>query len=118
MKLALSFGEWLADRRGDMPIQGFALRVGVNPGTISRAERNSTDVLVSTAIRICRGLGLSLTDLFEDWQGVHLPAATQHIQETWQGALMRRDLQRWLVRVLEGNRRNQEMLIIKQLLRC
>ncbi|MBA2681140.1 MAG: helix-turn-helix transcriptional regulator [Ktedonobacteraceae bacterium] len=106
-----SFGTWLEDTRGGMPLRSFAEQVGVDAGTISRTERNCTDVLVPTAVRICRGLGLSLGDFFQNWQGVSIVAADQLGQELWQGALTGVDVQRWLIRLFEGHRRNREMLI-------
>jgi transcriptional regulator with XRE-family HTH domain len=106
-----SFGEWLEDMRGERSLRIFAEQVGVDAGTISRTERNCTDVLVPTAVRICRGLDLSLTDLFEDWLNARLSAAGQLDQQAWQGALTGQDVQRWLLRLLGGHQRNQEMLI-------
>ena len=104
-------GAWLVKKRGSTPLRTFADQVGVDAGTLSRTERNQTEVLVSTVVRICLGLNLSLGEFFQEWQG-RVPAnVVQLAPQHWQGALTARDVQRWLQRVLEGHRRNRDMLI-------
>lgn len=106
-----SFGAWLERTRGEVPLRVFAKQVGVDSGTISRTERECTGVTVATAVRICQGLSLSLSDLFEQWLGRALPRHGQCVQRQCQGILTGRDVQRWLVCILEGHRRSRELLI-------
>jgi len=106
-----SFGTWLENKRGTVPLRTFAEQVGVDAGTLSRTERNCTEVLVSTAVRICWGLDLSLCEFLQDWQGSVWPNAGQLDRELGQGVLTGKDVQRWLLRLLEGHRRNRELLI-------
>ena len=105
------FGTWLEQRRGDAPLRVFAELVGVDAGTLSRTERRQTEVLVTTAVRICLGLNLSLGEFFLEWQGSVPAGFVQLGPEQWQGSLTGRDVQCWLTRVLDGNRRNQDLLI-------
>jgi transcriptional regulator with XRE-family HTH domain len=111
VKQDYSFGAWLEDKRGDMPLRTFAEQVGVDAGTISRTERDCTDVLVPTAVRICRGLGLSVASFFHDWQGTPLLGIYQLREAEWQGALTGQDVQRWLLLLLSGHQRIRELLI-------
>jgi transcriptional regulator with XRE-family HTH domain len=105
-----TFGTWLKDRRGKRSLRTFAQQVGVDIGVISRIERNCTDVLVSTAVRICRGLDLSVADFFRECLETPLSeAAFQFDQEHWHGALTGQDVQRWLLRILEAH--NRELLV-------
>jgi transcriptional regulator with XRE-family HTH domain len=111
MEQNTSFGAWLEEKRGDMPMRIFAEQVGVDIGTLSRTERDCTGVLVSTSVRICRGLDMSLSDFFQDWQGRNLQDTGQLDQRQWQGVLTKQEVQQWILRLLEGHRRNRELLI-------
>ncbi len=111
MQHASTFGSWLEWKRGATPLRSFAEQVGVDVGTLSRTERHQTEVLLPTAVRICQGLDLSVGELFREWQG-RVPAGfTQLPPKQWRGCLTGRDIRRWLQRILEGHRRNRELLI-------
>ncbi len=111
MEQNTSFGAWLVRKRGGIPLRTFAEQVGVDAGTLSRTERHQTEILVSTAVRICLGLNLSLGEFFQEWQGSVPTNFVQLAPEQWQGVLTGREVQCWLLRVLEGHRRNRELLI-------
>lgn len=104
-----TFGTWLKNRRGTLSQSAFASRIGVDVKTLRNAENH--DVLVTTAVRICRGLGLSFSEVMHFWQDTPLEVAAQYGEERWQGALTAQDVQRWLLRLLEGHQRNQELLV-------
>jgi transcriptional regulator with XRE-family HTH domain len=111
MQVNAPFGAWLGKKRGNTPLRTFAELVGVDAGTLSRTERHQTEVLVTTAIRICQGLDLSLGEFFLEWQGRVPTGFVQLTPEQWQGSLTGKDVRRWLERVLAGHRRNRDMLI-------
>src|SRR5260370_27495817 len=104
-----SFGDWLVEKRGSTPLRSFAEQVGVDVGTISRTERHRTEILLTTAVRICLGLDVSLGQFFYEWQGWVPAGFVQLAPEEWHGSLTGSDVQRWLRRVLEGNPRNQSL---------
>lgn len=107
-----SFGDWLAAKRGGIPASVFAEDLGIDTRTFTRAESPHADVLVPTAVRISRGLGLTFEAFFQDWQGACPSAhAAQLAEDAYQGVLTREDVARWLLRVLEGHSRNREMLL-------
>src|SRR5205085_9693119 len=111
MHYTVPFGTWLEQRRGAIPQRTFAEQVGVDAGTISRTERHQTEVLVTTAVRICLGLDLSLGEFFHDWQGKVPVGFVQLAPGQWRGSLTGTDVRRWSQRVLEGHRRSRDLLI-------
>lgn len=110
LSMEKTFGQWLRSTRGTMSPYAFATKVGVDVRTVRNAE-DRDDILMTTATRIGHGLGLSFCEVMSFWQGASLEAAAQYGEEHWLGALTRQDVQRWLLRLVEGHQRNQELLI-------
>src|ERR1700686_4108005 len=71
----MDFGKWIQsvrkERRLDM--KTVAERSGVETSTISRVENSRTQVSLSVAVRLCEGLELSASDLFQVWRGRRIP---------------------------------------------
>src|SRR5262245_6418020 len=111
MKQFNSFGAWLQEKRAGMSLRAFAEKVGVDVGTISRTERDCTDVLVPTVVRSGRGLGLSPASFFLECLGLSFSGIHQFEKAEWQGALTGQDVQCWLLRLLSGQKLGREMLI-------
>ncbi len=113
VQYSTSFGTWLEKKRGASTLRDFASLTGVDIGTISRTERGDTEIQLESAIRICRGLGLSLSSLFQDWLGRTLPVSCQHQPESMgaAGVLTFQEIERWLQYLLQGHRRSREILI-------
>lgn len=71
----MEFGEWIRSIRKaqKLDIRTLAGQTGVEASTISRVENTRTQVTLSTAIRICEGLGVTGSDLLEAVRGKHVP---------------------------------------------
>lgn len=108
-----SFATWLEQKRGSCTLREFAEVTGVDSGTISRTERGSTEIRLETALYICRSLGLSLSDLFEDWLLRKLPtcAHTPTVGQTAAGALTLQEVECWLASLLSEQQRSRQILI-------
>ncbi len=61
----MHFGKWVQERRVErgLDVRTFAARTGVDVGTISRIENERTQATLKTAVQICEGIGVPLTDL-------------------------------------------------------
>ena len=61
----LDFGAWVRSLRNqrEMDVRAFARLVGVDASTISRIEQARSQVTLSTAVRICQGVGATPSDL-------------------------------------------------------
>lgn len=72
----MEFGEWIRRSRKaqKLDLRALAGKTGVEAGTISRVENARTQVTLSTAIRICEGLGVTGFDLLEAVRGKHVPS--------------------------------------------
>jgi transcriptional regulator with XRE-family HTH domain len=70
----MDFGEWIRSIRKaqKVDIRTLAGQTGVEASTISRVENTRTQVTLSTAIRICEGLGVTGHDLLEAVQEKHI----------------------------------------------
>jgi transcriptional regulator with XRE-family HTH domain len=67
----MDFGAWVRSIRDqrEMDVRAFAHLVGVDASTISRIEQARSQVTLSTAVRICEGVGMTPSDLFWALQG-------------------------------------------------
>lgn len=67
----LEFGEWLKQQRESRNLEQkqVAELTNVDASTLSRIERQKTEPTVDTVLKICRGFGVSLTDLLRDLLG-------------------------------------------------
>lgn len=70
----MDFGQWIRSIRKEqqLDIRALAIRTGVEASTISRVENTRTQVTLSTAIRICEGLGVTAIGLIQAIQGKQL----------------------------------------------
>jgi len=107
--LSEPFSKWLESKCKDVSMRLLAERTGVDCGTISRTVRGKTEISLTTAFRLCRGLGLSAPAFFVDWQKKTLPG--QQPECFGERSLTRRDIQRWLECILEGQQRTREFLL-------
>lgn len=71
MEQELNFGRWVREKRlqHGLTLPALVQRTGLDLGTISRIENEQTQATLSTAIRICDGLGESLESLVQALQG-------------------------------------------------
>lgn len=74
--MTTSFGNWLRDVRQQRQISGkdLAQQTGIDASTISRLERGKTDPTLSTAVRLCRGMNIGSTDVYQALRNTHSSA--------------------------------------------
>ncbi len=70
----MNFGQLIQKIRKEqkLDIQTLAKQTGVDASTISRIENARTQPTLSTTIRICEGLGITMPDLLLELQGRHM----------------------------------------------
>ena len=94
----MDFGAWvrsLRDQR-EMDVRAFAHLVGVDASTISRIEQARSQVTLSTAVRICEGVGMTPSDLLWALQGKR-PKWTEGYHITRESEVITiNDLEAWL----------------------
>lgn len=75
----MHFGKWVQERRVErgIDVRTFAARTGVDVGTISRIENERTQVTLKTAVQICEGIGVPLSDLLKALLGKFFPSLEQ-----------------------------------------
>ena len=71
MNKELTFGRWIRERREQLglTLQVLVKRSGVGMATISRIENEHSQVMLSTAVRLCEALGATAKDLVFAMQG-------------------------------------------------
>jgi transcriptional regulator with XRE-family HTH domain len=69
----MDFGKFIGARRSALGLnhQTCAARSGLEISTLSRVENSQGRPTLQTAVRVCRGLEVSLADLLDWWQGSH-----------------------------------------------
>jgi transcriptional regulator with XRE-family HTH domain len=70
-ELAKAFGERVRElrtKRGDLSQERLADEVGVHRSFIGRVERGETNITLANLFRICSGLGVSLSEFFQDFE--------------------------------------------------
>lgn len=94
----MDFGAWvrsLRDQR-EMDVRAFAHLVGVDASTISRIEQARSQATLSTAVRICEGVGMTPSDLLWALQGKR-PKWTEGYYITRESEVITiNDLEAWL----------------------
>ena len=99
----MDFGAWVRSIREqrEMDVRAFAHLVGVDASTISRIEQARSQVTLSTAVRVCEGVGMTPSDLLwalqgkqPKWtEGCHVTreseAITIDVLEAWLSSLRR-----------------------------
>ncbi len=75
----MTFGEWIRWLRKEqkLDIRTLAEQSGVEASTISRVENERTQVTLLIAIRLCEGLGVSVSDVLTEVYGVRTLKSTQ-----------------------------------------
>jgi transcriptional regulator with XRE-family HTH domain len=111
METTPSIGAWLRSIRGKIHLRTFAAKVGVDMSTLSRVEREETQIRIHTLVRICNGLDLSPADFFADWLGEVPAGLCREAHHAPGGVLTAEDARAWMVSILGGNRRHRELLI-------
>src|SRR6266704_6520350 len=94
----MDFGAWvrsIRDRR-EMDVRAFAHLVGVDASTISRIEQARSQATLSTAVRICEGIGMTPSNLLWALQGKR-PKWTEGYYITRESEVITiNDLEAWL----------------------
>ncbi len=83
-KLAVQVGERIREIRKEenLSLEALALRCDMNPAYVGHIERGIRNPTLFTLDRICKGLGISIEDLFKDTP-VNLNAAVmRHLEQT------------------------------------
>src|SRR5260221_14686408 len=68
----MNFGEWIRmlRKQHNYDIRTLAQQSGVEASTISRVENERTQVTLLIAIRLCEGLGVTVSDMLTEVFGV------------------------------------------------
>lgn len=75
----MNFGNFIRQLRQErsIDIKTLSLETGVEISTISRVENERTQVTLSVALRLCDGLEVTVTDLFEALRERHVSVSTK-----------------------------------------
>jgi transcriptional regulator with XRE-family HTH domain len=75
----MDFGQWIQQVRVEhkLDVRSLAKRAGLDASTIRRIEHARTQATLSTAIRLCEGLGVTQNDVFQALLGKALPELEQ-----------------------------------------
>ncbi len=67
----MNIGEWLQQmrRKRQFDLRALATRTGLDIGTISKIENGRTQATLGTIVRAGIGLGVTVNDFIQDWQG-------------------------------------------------
>lgn len=108
---ASSFGTWVATKRGEVSRRHYAQCLNIDFGTLKRTEEAKGEIMLSSAVRICRGMAISFDTMLEEWQHRRLPTSSSLSQDTAKGDILtQQDVLHWVRAIVVGDEQAHAVL--------